>query len=85
MKGLASGGTKLKIQNLHYEVTQDKLKEIFGKFGGVHSCDIVWDRHDRSTGEAVVVFDNPKGADEALKSLNNSKSNQFISNYIFFS
>lgn len=61
-RGLASGGTKLKISNLHYEVTEDRLIELFKKFGRVHSAQILWDRHDRSTGEAIIVMENPKGA-----------------------
>ena len=70
---MASGGTKVQVTNLHYEVTEDKLTEIFGAYGPVHSCKIIWDRHDRSTGEAVVVFDSPKAAQEAIKALNESK------------
>ena len=72
MKGLASGGTKIKVSNLHYEVTEDRLDAIFGKCGKIHSCKIVWARHDRSTGEAIVTFDNPRGAEEAIRSLNKS-------------
>ena len=73
MKGLASGGTQLKITNLHYDVTEDGLEDIFEKYGSIHDCEIVWDRHDRSTGEAFVVFDNPKSADAAIDGLNKSK------------
>ena len=63
---MASGGSKLKVSNLHYDVTEDTLKEIFTKNGWyVRSCKIIWDRHDRSTGEAEIVFENPRGAQEA--------------------
>ena len=73
IKGLAQGGTKVKVSNLHYEITEDKLSQIFGKFGGVHSCQILWDRHDRSTGEAFVLFENPKSAESAVSNLNNTE------------
>ena len=43
---------------------------LFVKYGRLHSCKIVWDKQDRSTGEAIVVFENPKSADEAIKGLN---------------
>ncbi len=71
--GLASGGTRLKVSNLHFDITQDSLKEIFSKYGNLHSCSIVWDRQDRSTGEAFVIFENPSGANQAIKALNGSK------------
>lgn len=61
--GLAQGGTRLKVSNLHYDITEERLKEeIFGKYGHVHSCLIVWDKQDRSTGEAFVVYENPGAA-----------------------
>lgn len=72
-KGLASGGAKVQITNLHYEVTEDRLKDIFTVYGPVSQCKIVWDRHDRSTGEAFVIFDSLKGAQEAVKAVDGSK------------
>jgi len=54
-------------------VTEDTLKELFTPYGHVHSCKIVWDRHDRSTGEAEVVFENPRGAQEAKKNLDGNE------------
>jgi len=48
-------------------VTSDTLEELFARFGRVHSCQILWDRQDRSTGEAFVTFETPKGAEEAVK------------------
>jgi len=79
---LAQGGTKLKISNLHYDVTEDRLSEIFGKYGNVHSCQIVWDRHDRSTGEAYVTYENPRGAEQAKEALNGSKRGIYWLNYV---
>jgi THO complex subunit 4 len=73
-RGLASGGTPLKVSNLHYEITEEKLTELFTAYGGVHSCTIGWDRHDRSTGEAVVTMENPKGAEAAISGLHKSNT-----------
>jgi THO complex subunit 4 len=69
-KGLAQGGAKVSIKNLHYEVTDDKLREIFKVYGTIHSATIVWDKHDRSTGEALVVFERPSEANEAIARVN---------------
>ena len=62
----------MKVSNLHYDVTEQGLKELFGKFDGLHSCEIIWDRQDRSTGESIITFDNPRSAEKALEALNGS-------------
>ncbi len=49
----------------------------------INSCEILWDKQDRSTGEAFVIFDNPKAAKEAIKSLNNSMDIFNIFNIVF--
>ena len=36
----------------------------------MRSCKILWDKADRSTGEAIVEFENPKNASEAATELN---------------
>ena len=42
------------------------LQEEFSKFGRVHSCEILWDKQDRSTGEALIMFENPRAAEDAI-------------------
>lgn len=51
---------------------------MFQKYGRIHSCTILWDKQDRSTGEALVVFENPSAADEAISELNKSKPNLVV-------
>ena len=70
---MASGGAEIKVSGLHYDVTEDDLKTLFSKHGRVRSCSILWDKQDRSTGEALVEFDNPRHAEAAIKDLNNGK------------
>ena len=43
---------------------------MFSEQGKLKSCKIIWDKADRSTGEAIVEFENPKQATEAVKTLN---------------
>jgi RNA recognition motif-containing protein len=50
---------------------------LFSKYGRVKATKIVWDKHDRSTGEAIVEYENPRGADDAVKNLNNGISKMF--------
>ncbi len=49
------------------------MVQLFGIYGAVHSCKILWDRHDRSTGEAHVIMENPKAAQKAVDTLNDSE------------
>jgi len=72
-KGLASGGAKISVKNLHWDVTEDRLKEIFGAYGPVHSAEIVWDKQDRSTGEALLTFERPKDAQEAITAVSGTE------------
>lgn len=60
----------LHISNLHFDVTEDALKALFAEHCSsckVHSVEIQWDKHDRSTGEAYVTVENPRGAQEAVE------------------
>jgi len=61
------------ISGLHYDITEDDLKELFSAHGNVHSCKILWDKQDRSTGEARATFENPKGAEAAVKALDGTE------------
>ncbi len=62
-KGLAQGGNTILIKTLHYDIIEEDLKETLSAYGNVHSCKILWDKQDRSTGEAKATFENPRGAE----------------------
>ena len=53
----------MRVNNLHYNVTEEELKKMFEEFGRVRSCKIIWDKADRSTGQAVIEYENPRNAD----------------------
>ncbi|MFW6326950.1 MAG: RNA recognition motif domain-containing protein [Bacteroidota bacterium] len=58
------------VGNLHYDVQDEDLKEVFTEYGEVESVKIVTDRNTgRSKGFGFVVMDNDSGA-RALEELN---------------
>ncbi|KAF9969577.1 hypothetical protein BGZ73_008029 [Actinomortierella ambigua] len=62
---------KIIVENLHYAVTLDDVKELFDTHAGrVKSADIKYDVSGRSTGVAYVVFEDPADAAKAIRKLN---------------
>ncbi|EST06389.1 RNA recognition motif domain protein [Kalmanozyma brasiliensis GHG001] len=65
---------KLTIENLHYDVSERELKDLFGSIGPVAKAYIKYDRSDRSTGVAVVIYDNPNHALQAKNEFDGAKA-----------
>jgi len=40
----------------------------------VFSCEILWDKHDRSTGEALITYEAPRAAELSIAELNRCKN-----------
>ncbi|KAH7063117.1 RNA recognition motif-containing protein [Macrophomina phaseolina] len=49
-------GYKLRVENLHYDLTEEDILELFERIGPVEDAKLVYDRSDRSTGVAFVVY-----------------------------
>ncbi|KAH7821027.1 RNA binding domain-containing protein [Monocercomonoides exilis] len=62
-------GSKVLVHNLHYEVNETQLKDVFSRQGGISSCKIEYDASGRSTGEAEVIFMKRSDAEECVKNL----------------
>ncbi|ORY66320.1 uncharacterized protein BCR38DRAFT_366782, partial [Pseudomassariella vexata] len=60
-------GTKVKVDNLHYELTQEDLEGLFSKIGPVVKLELVYDRAGRSDGTAFVTYDRYEDAKEAVR------------------
>lgn len=56
----------LLIRNLHYELTENDLYDLFNKVGHVEDVEIHYDRSGRSQGDANVVFSRPEDAEDAI-------------------
>ncbi|KAG0250744.1 hypothetical protein DFQ27_009223 [Actinomortierella ambigua] len=62
---------KIVVENLHYAVTLEDVKELFETHAGrVKSAEIKYDVSGRSTGVANVVFEDPADAAKAIRKLN---------------
>ncbi|KAK8155335.1 hypothetical protein BKA80DRAFT_313348 [Phyllosticta citrichinensis] len=49
-------GYKIRVENLHYELTEDDIYELFERIGPVENARLMYDRHDRSEGVAYVTY-----------------------------
>lgn len=67
---------KLFISNLDFEITEEKLREMFEESGALVSCVIATDRETkRSKGFAFVEMGSEDAADKAVSSLDNKVMN----------
>jgi RNA recognition motif-containing protein len=67
---------KLFIGNIEWGVTEDELKELFGKYGEVEEGVIIRDRMSgRSKGFGFITFANEEDADKAMEALNGYELN----------
>ncbi|CAH9126328.1 unnamed protein product [Cuscuta epithymum] len=72
--GVSSGfenGTKLYVSNLHHNVTNEDIRELFSEIGELVRYAIHYDKNGRQSGSAEVVFVRRTDAIQALKKYNN--------------
>ncbi|KAI2619949.1 RNA-binding domain-containing protein [Hypoxylon sp. NC1633] len=62
-----SRGTKIKVENLHYDLTEDDLDGLFSKIGRLVKLELLYDRAGRSEGTAFVTYESRDDAMEAIK------------------
>lgn len=60
-------GTRVRVDNLHYDLTKDDLEGLFSSIGSVASVDLVYDRAGRSEGTAYVTYHEHDDARAALR------------------
>jgi RNA recognition motif-containing protein len=66
--------TRLYVGNLPFSVTEAELRDLFGRHGTVQSVNVVTDRETgRARGFAFVQFEDPGGAEAAMRALDGSK------------
>jgi len=62
------------VGNLHYEIDEDQLKEIFEEYGEVSSSKIIMDRETgRSKGFGFIEMPNDEEANNAMGELNDAE------------
>lgn len=58
------------VGNLHYDITEDRLKEIFGEYGEVSSVKIISDKYSgRSKGFGFIEMTNDDEGTKAVEGL----------------
>ncbi|KAL4981117.1 hypothetical protein BDW66DRAFT_146881 [Aspergillus desertorum] len=62
----ASAGTRLRIENLHYDITETDLEELFSRIGSISNVSLVYDRAGRSEGVAYVTYNRHSDAKTAI-------------------
>ncbi|SPN97089.1 related to RNA and export factor binding protein [Cephalotrichum gorgonifer] len=60
-------GSKLRVENIHYELTESELEELFGRIGPVTNFNLCYDRAGRSEGIAFVTYERREDALAAIK------------------
>ncbi|EPQ65844.1 hypothetical protein BGT96224_4187 [Blumeria graminis f. sp. tritici 96224] len=62
-----SPSAKLRVENLHYDLTEDDLDDLFNRIGPVISLSLIYDRAGRSEGIAYVTYESPYDAKKAIQ------------------
>ncbi|KAI7894110.1 uncharacterized protein EV154DRAFT_560608 [Mucor mucedo] len=64
-------GSIINVENLHYNVTEKDLEELFSTVADVVSAKLVFDLSGRSTGVATIKYSSLDDAEKAVKKYNN--------------
>ncbi|KAL3417261.1 RNA binding protein [Phlyctema vagabunda] len=59
--------SKLRVENLHYDLTEEDLDDLFNRIGPVHKLSLVYDRAGRSEGVAYVTYESAQDAKLAVR------------------
>ncbi|KAI0478550.1 hypothetical protein GGR56DRAFT_327520 [Xylariaceae sp. FL0804] len=67
-------GTKLKVDNLHYDLSKEDLDGLFSKIGRVLKLELLYDRAGRSEGVAYVTYERRDHATKAIHEFNGANA-----------
>ncbi|GAB7349801.1 hypothetical protein MBLNU459_g0514t1 [Dothideomycetes sp. NU459] len=70
----AAESKTVRAENLHYELSQKDLSDLFGRIGPLQSVRILYDRSDRSQGIAFVTYDYAEDAAVAVREYNGANA-----------
>ncbi|WEW55915.1 hypothetical protein PRK78_001350 [Emydomyces testavorans] len=62
-----ASGAKLRVNNLHYDITENDLEDLFTRIGPILSLSLLYDRAGRSEGIAFVTYKRLVDAQTAIR------------------
>jgi len=69
------GSSKLRVDNLHYDLTEDDLDDLFNRIGPVIKLALSYDRAGRSNGTAYITYESPSDAKRAVREFDGANAN----------
>ncbi|KAH6692320.1 RNA binding domain-containing protein [Plectosphaerella plurivora] len=67
--------SKLKVENLHYDLNEKDLDGLFARIGPVSKLVLLYDRAGRSEGVAYVTYEDPEDARAAIREFDGANAN----------
>ncbi|KAH7376505.1 RNA binding domain-containing protein [Plectosphaerella cucumerina] len=67
--------SKLKVENLHYDLNETDLDGLFTRIGPVSKLVLLYDRAGRSEGVAYVTYEEPEDARAAIREFDGANAN----------
>ncbi|KAI1435713.1 RNA-binding domain-containing protein [Xylaria sp. CBS 124048] len=67
-------GTKIKVENLHYDLSEADLEELFNRIGRVRKLELLYDRAGRSEGVSYVTYESHSDALNAIREFNGANA-----------
>ncbi|OAD04017.1 hypothetical protein MUCCIDRAFT_143033, partial [Mucor lusitanicus CBS 277.49] len=68
--GRSDRGVEICVENLHYNVTEQDVKELFNTVADVTKAKLVFDPSGRSTGLAYISYQSLSDAEKAIQKYN---------------
>ncbi|KAL7332688.1 hypothetical protein PS15p_201704 [Mucor circinelloides] len=69
--GRSDRGVEICVENLHYNVTEQDVKELFNTVADVTKAKLIFDQSGRSTGLAYISYQTLSDAEKAIQKYNN--------------
>ncbi|KKF93710.1 Aly/REF export factor 2 [Ceratocystis platani] len=68
-------GCKIRVENLHYDLTEEEIKSLFVRIGPIARFQLRYDRAGRSDGVAYVTYESHADAKKAISEYDGANAN----------
>lgn len=66
--------SKIRVENLHYDIGEADLRDVFGRVGDIRRIDITYDKAGRSEGIAHIIYATSDEANLAVSEFNGANA-----------